>query len=65
MPLPDTVIVPAVPDATYPADTVGATDWVFDTVAVIRPLELTLTVGFAVMVVLGVFADPDATDTDS
>ena len=65
VPLPVTVIVPAVPEDTYPADTDGVTDWVFDTVAVISPLELTLTVGLAVIVVAGVFADPDATDADS
>ena len=62
---PDTVIVPAVPEETYPAETVGVTDCVADVVAVIRPSEPTVIEGLAVMVVAGVVADPEATALDA
>ena len=55
---PLTVIVPAVPLETYPAETVGVTDCVLLTDAVIKPPLLTEMVGFAVTVVAGVVADP-------
>ncbi len=58
-PLTDTV--PAVPAETNPALTVGVTDFDPLTDAVIKPLALTLIVGFAVMDVAGVDADPLAT----
>ena len=56
--LPDTLTVPAVPADTYPADTVGVTLLDALAVAVMRPLAFTLMVGFAVMVVAGVEAEP-------
>lgn len=59
--LPLTVMVPAVPEDTYPADTVGVTLFVVLVVAVINPAELTEIVGFAVIVVAGVDAEPLAT----
>ena len=58
---PETVTVPAVPLDTYPADIVGVTDWVAEAVAVINPDELTDIDGFAVIVVAGVVAEPEAT----
>ena len=61
--LPLTVIVPAVPLETYPAETVGVTDLVALAVAVITPVdELTEMVGLAVTVVAGVVAEPLETD---
>ena len=59
--LPDTVIVPAVPEETYPSLTVGVTLLVALAVAVIRPEEFTLILGFAVIEVAGVDALPLAT----
>ena len=56
--LPLTLTVPAVPLATYPADTVGVTLWLALTEAVMRPPDDTLIVGLAVMVVAGVVAEP-------
>ena len=58
-----TVIVPAVPDETQPADTVGVTLCVFaELLAVINPEELTLMpILFGVIVVAGVVAEPDFT----
>ena len=57
--LPETVTVHAVPADTYPAETVGVTLCVLLTDAVITPVdELTLILGFAVMLVAGVVADP-------
>lgn len=63
--LPLTVTVPAVPAEIYPADTEGVTfcDVLVD--AVIKPLEETVIVGFAVIVVAGVVALPDATDFEA
>ena len=59
--LPDTVIVPAVPEETYPSLTDGVTLLVALVVEVISPEEDTLIEGFAVMVVAGVDALPLAT----
>jgi hypothetical protein len=60
--LPLTLTVPAVPSETNPADTVGVTDFDPLTDAVIRPVfALTLIDGLAVMLVVGVVADPLAT----
>lgn len=60
--LPLTETVPAVPALTYPALTVGVTDLLALVVAVITPVVVfTEIVGFAVIVVAGVFADPLAT----
>ena len=59
--LPETVTVPAVPEDTYPAVTVGVTFLLALAVAVIRPLASTLIVGLTVIVVAGVLADPLAT----
>ena len=59
---PETVTVPAVPDDTYPADTVGVTLFVAEAVAVMTPVEVfTEMVGFAVIEVAGVVAEPEAT----
>ena len=56
-------MVPAVPDETYPALTVGVTDLVALVVAVISPVdEFTDIVGLAVTVVAGVVAEPLETD---
>ena len=64
--LPDTVIVPEVPEDTYPALTVGVTLCVADAVAVMSPVEeLTEMEGFAVTVVAGVVAEPEDTDFDA
>ena len=59
--LPVTLTVPAVPLDTYPALTVGVTLLLPLIDAVIKPLALTLIVGFAVMEVDGVVAEPFAT----
>ncbi len=61
--LPLTVIVPAVPLDTHPADTLGVTLFVADAVAVIRPPLLTLILGLAVTDVAGVEAVPLGTVT--
>ena len=63
--LPLTLTVPAVPDETKPALTVGVTLFDALAVAVIRPLESTLIAGFAVMLVAGVVAVPAATEADA
>ena len=63
--LPLTETVPAVPLETYPDDTVGVTLCEPLTDAVIKPLLLTEIVGFAVIVVAGVVAEPAATDADA
>lgn len=62
-PLTDTV--PAVPLETYPALTVGVTDFDPLTLAVIRPFALTDMVGLAVIEVDGVVADPFETDFEA
>jgi hypothetical protein len=59
--LPLTLTVPAVPLETYPALTVGVTDFDPLTLAVIRPVESTEIVGLAVIEVDGVVAEPLAT----
>ena len=65
VPEPETVTVPAVPLDTYPALTVGVTDFDPLTVAVMRPFESTEIVGFAVMLVAGVVALPLVTLFDA
>ena len=59
---PLNVIVPAVPLVTYPSLIIGVMLSDLETLAVIRPLELTLMVGLAVIPPVGVVALPLWTD---
>ena len=65
VPDPLTVTVPEVPAETYPADTVGVIDCDALTDAVTSPELLTAMDGFAVIVVAGVAAEPEATDLEA
>ena len=62
---PLNVIVPAVPDETYPSETIGVMLSALLTLAVMSPPELTVMLGFAVMPPVGVVALPACTDADA
>ena len=55
----DTEEFPAVPEDTYPADTVGVTDTVLESVRVFVPVETDAEVP---LMLAGAVADPDVTD---
>ena len=54
----ETLELPAVPDATYPAETVGVTDMVFESVSVFVPVD---TDALVPVIVAGAVAEPLAT----